>query len=106
MSYYDGNDLDRWYEYQEAMQEAEEWEERQREREREIKQVLESMTIDEYALVMNLNEKLREARYNISYSETLQKTEEEKATLDAKYNAIFEEFNKAVERWPILKNGF
>jgi hypothetical protein len=106
MSYNDSNEIDRWYEYQEQRREAEEWQELEQQKEREIQKALQSMTEDEQTSVMCLNKKLKKARVDNSYGETYTKAAEEKRSRQAIYNAVLEEFNKAVEQWPILKNGF
>jgi len=106
MSYYDGNELDSWYDYRQAQLEAAEWEEYEREKEVQIQKALDSMTEDEQTAVMYLNNKLNKAAVDNSYEETYTKSAEEKKSRQAIYNAVLEEFNKATEKWPILKNGF
>jgi len=103
---YSGNELDSWYDYRQAQLEAAEWEEYEREKEIQVQKALDSMTSDEYKMVMELNEKLLEAAKNNCYGEVFTKSAEEQDLRQARYDAALSEFNKATEKWPILKNGF
>jgi hypothetical protein len=106
MSYDDSNELDRWHEYQEQKREAEEWEDYERAKNLQINEVLESMTTEEYSLIMELNAKLKEARANNCYGETLYKTAEEKTSIRMLYQTALDNFNEAAKKWPVLEDGF
>ena len=103
---YDSNEIDRWYEHRQAEMEAREMDELEYQKEVQVQKILDSMTSSEHKMVIELHEKLCKAAQQNCYQETLTKTAEEKASRQASYYAALLEFNKATEKWPILRNGF
>lgn len=95
----DAQEYDRYSEYQDAMREAEEMDRWVAQRDAQRERVLATLTKQERALRDDLNEKR-----NRAFKAMVAHNQHHKAS--AMYDKAVAEYQKAAEKWPVLKDGY